>query len=124
MQETDFRYVKIDETENWNKDFIKDLGPGAKIVATYIFDATERTHLCEATPSYFLRYAGTEIQPGRELSDSENEHYDEVVREAEFKCNDNDHYRHCRDVKDSHPVPTKDAETLDEVLEDFFANPW
>lgn len=124
MQETDFRYVKIDETEHWDKDFIKELGPGAKIIATYVFDATERAHLCEATPSYFLRYAGTEIQPGRELSDAENEHYDEVVREAEFNCNDNDHYRHCFDVKDSHPVPTKDAETLDDVLEDFFANPW
>jgi hypothetical protein len=122
MQETDFRYVKIDETEHWNKDFIKELGPGAKIIATYVFDAAERTFCCESTPSYFLRYAGTEIQPGRELSDAENEHYDEVVREAEFKY-DNDHYRHCRDVN-SHPVPAKDAETLEDVLEDFFANPW
>jgi hypothetical protein len=123
MQETDFRYVKIDETEHWNKDFVKKLGPSAKIIATYIFNAAERTFCCEATPSHFLRYAGTEIQPGRELSDAENEHYDEVVREAELDC-DNDHYRHCRYVNNSRPVPTKDAESLDDVLEDFFANPW
>lgn len=121
---TEFRYVKIDETDHWNKDFIKELGPGAKIIATYVFDATNRTYLCEGEPSYFLQYAGTEIQPGRELSDAESDHYEAGVREAEFDCRDNDHYRHCRDVTNSHPVPTNGAETLEDVLEDFSSNPW
>lgn len=122
----EFKYVKIDETKFWNEKLVRELGPGAKLIATYVFNAAEVTHCCELTPSYDLRYAGTEIQPGRKLSDEEWEHYDEVVREGEHQC-ENDHYRHCSAVKDARPIPgpsTVDYETLDDVIEDFQANPW
>jgi hypothetical protein len=121
----DFRYVKIDETQHWNESFIRALGTGTKLIATYVYDASEVTHCCELTPSHFLMYVGTEIEPGRELSDSEWETYEEQVRESEFQC-DNDHYRHCRSIKDSHPVPerARGYESLEDVVEEFHANPW
>lgn len=121
----EFRYVKIDETKHWNEKFVHELGPGAKLIATYVYDAAEETFCAELTPSYCLFHAGTEIQPGRELTGSEWEHYDEVVREGEAE-HENFHYRHCRSVKDSHPVPTTVDEdtTIDDIIEDFQANPW
>jgi hypothetical protein len=118
----EFKYVRIDETKHWNEKLLAELGPGTKIIATYVFNAAEVTYCCELTPSHYLRYLGTEIKPGRELTDEEWEHYDEVVRDAEYES-ENEHYRHCNSIKDSHPVPC-DAETLDDVIEEYQANPW
>ena len=121
----DFRYVKIDETQHWNESFIRGLGKGTKLIATYVYDASEHTYCCELTPSHFLRYVGTEIEPGRELTQDEWEQYDEKVREAEWDC-DNDHYRHCRSIQNSRPVPerARGYENLDDVIEEYAANPW
>jgi hypothetical protein len=118
----EFRYVRIDETKYWDKEFVKGLGNGTKIVATYIYDATERTFCCEITPSFFLRYAGTDIIPGRELSQEEFENALEIVSDNEVRC-DNDHYRHCNAIKESFLV-RHEYESIDEVLEDFSCNPW
>jgi len=122
----EFRYVRIDETKFWNEKLLAELGIGTKIIATYIFDASERTFCCELTPSYHLLYAGTELQPGRKLTDEEWEHYDMVIREAECE-NENDHYRHCHSVKDSHPVPEAHGspyETIEDVIEEYQGSPW
>lgn len=116
----EFRYIKVDETKYWDNDFVKQLGPGAKLIATYVYDATERTFCCELTPSYFLKYVGTDIEPGRELTDQELEHFQTIILENEV---DGDHYRHCNSIKDSQLVRFF-ADTLDEVVEEYRANPW
>jgi len=113
-----FRYIKIDETEHWDESFVKKLG--CKLEATYIFDDSVCTYCCESTPSYFLRYAGTDIiTDAREINDQDYEN----ILESESNC-DNDHYQHCWRLTDCKPIPYNNAETLDETIEEFHANPW
>jgi len=119
-----FRFVKIDETEHWNPEFVNSMGEGTKIIATYAYDETDRTFCCELSPSHWMEYLGTDFFPGRELTDEENEEAYGKILEGE-SSDDASHYRQCWDVKklDTHPV-TCDAETLEDVRECFQANPW
>lgn len=48
---TDFKVVLIDETEYWHEDIAKK---AKKIWKVYFYDASEQTHCCELTPSYWL----------------------------------------------------------------------
>lgn len=116
----EIKYIKIDETSYWDAEFLAALG-GAKMEATYLFDASVRTCCCEARPSYWMVYAGTEIIPGsREITEAEHER----VLQLEARV-DNDHYLHCSDVKDAKEFEGDfdESDTMDDVLEAFMANP-
>jgi hypothetical protein len=121
----DYRYVRIDETRYWNEEFLADIGPDAKIVATYIFNANEVTYCCEITPSYWLEYVGTEFSADRDITDEEYEKFDDIIRENEMETDG--HYRHCSGVDGkiiSRFEGCDEDVTIDDVREEYCANPW
>lgn len=128
MSKPVFKYVRIDETKYWNEKFVAGLGEGAKLIATYIYDETERTFCCELTPSHWLEYCGTQAEPGRELSEEELEETYNYIMEGDFS-DETGHYRHCSSMQslDPKPVPPPrngEWESLEEVVEHYHGNPW
>jgi hypothetical protein len=113
----EFYYVRIDETKYWNREFVSRLGEGAKIIGVYAYDASEHTHCCEAMPSYWLEFLGSEIKGVRDLSEDEREEVDTYLYEGD---EDSSHYQHCSRVKGA-PVPCE-AETLEDVREYWNSN--
>jgi len=121
VKRPEFRYIKIDETKYWDQNFVARL-KGNRLIATYIFDATERTYCCEITPSYFMRYVNTEVVGSNyDFNDEEWNEINDIIFEGEYQS-DNDHYRHCSSVKDSILFDTN-AEEIEEAIEEFQANP-
>lgn len=122
-----FKYVRIDETRYWNEAFVAGLGPGAKLIATYVYDETERTYCCEMTPSYWLEYLGTHVESGRELTEEEWEKVHEFIMQGDAENGEAGHYRHCSDVRRLKPqdLPGKvSCDTMDEVREYWNGNHW
>ena len=131
MNETSSQLVKVtlvrlDETEHYTPKFFEDHPLVAKVFGTYIFDRTERTFCCEATPSYFLRYLRSDPEWTEDPDEEERGSADITLIEAE---EDSDHYRHCRDVeryiadhKDQSYVDTFEYETMDEAIEEHQGN--
>lgn len=116
-----FKYVKINETQYWNKDLLAKFGEGTKVVSTYAYDDNERTFCCELTPSFWLEYLGNDIVPGRDLSEEEYEEVHTLMLEN----HDDGHYRHCSAVSSLSPKDViGDFETLDDVREYYQGNPW
>lgn len=113
--------IRIDETEFWNKDFLKKLGENIVMKGVYIYDKTERTYCCEITPSYFLTFIGTEISGSINYNNEEDfyERMDEEIRDAE-RQNDSSHYRHCW-CCNSEDLDIE-AENIDEVIEQIQSN--
>jgi hypothetical protein len=120
-----FKSVRIDETMCWNTDFVAGLGPGAKVIGTYVYDETERTYCCEIMPSYWLEYMGTHVEPGRELTEEEWDKVHEFIMEGEAEHGDAGHYRHCSSMKSFKPeIVPGSCDTMDEVREYWNGNPW
>lgn len=101
-----FKWVKIDETRHWNEKWLKDNNI-KRVVATFIYDFREVTHLCELTPSYYLRHIQSQAEIDADVSEmtdaefdaflEESARVDDEVRDAEA-LNDNDMYVHCWEV--------------------------
>ena len=131
-----FHSIKMDDTVYWDKEFVKSLGEGSKIISTYIYDANHVVHCCEITPSYELYYAGTDFFPTKELSDEENQETFEKIMEGESDA-EPAIYMHCSFVEkyyDSKPVSAgysykgqgelTPEEQMKEILEYYQSNPW
>jgi hypothetical protein len=123
-----YHLVKLDQTEHWNKRFLSEIGPDAKIISAYVFDRNAVTYCCEATASYELHLAGTEFITSREMSDQEKEEIEERVRCGSEEGEDIE-YHHCGEIDNiSQPIgkfkDCDDDTTIDDVIEYYAGNPW
>lgn len=131
----DFRYIKIEKTTFWDVAFVQKLGPGAKLICTYIFDKNAPTHCCELTPSYYMEFAGIEWVGGNvsDMPDEQRQELEEEIRQ-EMSQSESSHYRWCSRVENDKPCPAgwahkyQDEETpeerMQEMLEYYQGNPW
>lgn len=91
---TNFRAVAIDETHHITDDaLVKACG---KIFTVYFYDANEKTHCCEITPSHYLipLYCYSENEVSDEIKDelTDLERYNEPM------------YVHCHQLEDMKTV--------------------
>ena len=94
----DARVIAIDETELYtfpeeHKPYIE------KILAVYLYDANERTHLCELTASHFMRFlyhTAVLTEEGEALDDDKVE---KLYDEYELENYNEDQYMHCADLE-------------------------
>jgi hypothetical protein len=126
----DYHWVKIDQTKQWNKQFLAMIGSDAKVIVTFVFDHNSFTNCCELTPSYELHLAGTEFTTSRELSEAEREELEDRIRVGESECDDVE-YHHCSSIDDkkrSKPIRQfencEDDVTIEDVIEYYKGNPW
>lgn len=90
----DARVIAIDETEHYTFP-VEDRPYIKKILAVYLYDANERTHCCELTPSHFLRYLYHVVrltEAGENLSDERREDFYTDYEVSNFN---EDVYMHC-----------------------------
>lgn len=87
--------VAIDETRHWNLDE-KQAAAIERILGVYFYDANERTHLCELTPSYYLRSLSGSIWFKDDVSDALKDEIDDATSHA--RHSGEDIYMHCSDV--------------------------
>lgn len=136
----DWRYVKIDETKNWDETSPARMF-GKKLVATYAYNKNSVTYCCSLTPAYWMLYLGTEAQCDKELTDEQWESINDNIQESEY--NDQSGYYNCSciDAMESNPLPysidvdrndfSDDAageneynnKVADDIRESFLANP-
>lgn len=90
MVKVHWKLVALDETRNWDKEFLVRLGI-TKVMAVYLFNALSVTHCCEITPSYELW--PIESHTDATLSDEQYE----VFNEADRGCMEVT-YMHCSDM--------------------------
>lgn len=128
----DYHWIRFDETKHWNTSFLAEIGPDARIFATYVFDHNSATNCCEITSSYELHHAGTHFETSRELTEAEREKIEEKISAANIDS-DGVSYYHCRSIDNnennpSHPVRQFvgcDSDVkLEEVIEYYQENPW
>lgn len=105
------RLVEIDETEYLGDKCRDQVG---RLFTIYLYDADERTHCCELTPSHWLEavFFETTGQIDDDLADDLNQglYY-------------SSHYRHCRDVEKLPTMTvTYDFEDFEEAREYFQCN--
>ncbi len=91
--------VKEDETEYWDKPFRKR-HKIKRIFGVYVFNRRKACYLCEMTPSYELRFFGSQWE-GEDGYDAEDENAAEKIDDA-IRDGDRDteewSYMHCADV--------------------------
>lgn len=122
MANKEFKFIRKDETSIWSEEFRKHFSI-TKVIATYAYDPTEKTHCCDIRPSYYLRYLGSDIE--HNCSAFLKEDFDNEFQEAEMHGGDSDHYMYCAAVDSMSPeIVNADVETLDDVIEEFHCNPW
>jgi hypothetical protein len=85
-----FKVVVLDESRHWAPEIVKKAG--GRIFATYLFDSSIGTHLCELTPSYYLIHLFS-----TPLQDTEDGAVENEIRDAEALC-DNNAYFHCHAI--------------------------
>lgn len=90
----DFQVVKIDETDGWNKDFLKR-HKIKKVSAVYLMDKQSVTHLCELAPSYCLYYLDCVAEHEDENEQITDEVYDDIMNTP---VSDDPIYMHCSDL--------------------------
>ena len=89
-----FVAVRFDETQYWTDDVKSRV---KSIHGHYLFDENLVTHCCEITPSYWLRFVGFDLEMEDPDTDIPDELYD-IVHGGYHNGDDNDSYRHCRDI--------------------------
>lgn len=123
--------VAIDETEHWNLSKF-DTTHLLRIECVYVYDRTERTYCCEATPSrcLFPVLQRPIFREGVELDEATLEAWNEAMIE---NMESDPHYRHARSI-DAEPVlatyepkggwepGTSSQDAIDEAIEYFLAN--
>jgi len=98
-----FIYVKIDETEFWDKKSLEEHGI-TRVYAVYLYDENSRTYLCEMTPSYALHYCDFCFDMAAGSEDSSNTAYDFLLDNPyDSACT----YTHCTSI-DRIPEDQKD----------------
>jgi len=68
-KQRDIRFIKLDETQYWDKEFLARIG-AAKVYGVYFYDASVGVHLCSLSTSYELNYI--ESQTDHHLSDEDD----------------------------------------------------
>jgi hypothetical protein len=92
---SDWRAVGIDVTAHYS--VAEEDKPHVKrIIDVFFYDRNEHTHLCEATPSYFLRYLYTTIEYAEGVFF--NEDLRERLDQEYAHCYTEDSYMHVSDV--------------------------
>lgn len=90
--------IALDETGHYEID-AADRPYIERIVGVYVFDRSERTHLCELTPSYYLIHLYDEVRLTPLGMDCEDERrLDEIYQKYEY-CESQDIYVHCHSVE-------------------------
>ena len=138
----DIRVIALNETEHYvideaDKEHIE------MIVGVYMFDFNSCTHVCELTPSYFLRHIRDEVrlteksqseltlEKQEELYDKyENEYQDDIYMHcghvhkiiAHMLTLPNSRDRYCVEGKQELPDDTTYDEYIEEVWEDCRGN--
>jgi len=96
----DARVIAIDETGHYT--FPAEHQPYIeKILAVYLYDANERTHLCELTASHYLRFLHHVVhftESGDYLPD-DDEMREELRTDYEVENFNEDCYMHCADLE-------------------------
>lgn len=104
--------VWIDETQHLSDSARDACG---RLFTGYVYDATEATHCCELTPSYWLEAVSFETQ---------NELPDALYEELQYSLYDSAHYRHCSGVARLDPQPLcGDFDDMEEAREYVQGNP-
>jgi hypothetical protein len=104
--ERDFWAIALNETHVWMLDVLARKS-GVKVEdikeirTVYIVDRTERTNLCEATPSYYLEpFDGIPIlADGAEVSDEQLEALADEISVSVRGADWGGQYMHCRDLE-------------------------
>jgi hypothetical protein len=119
-----YRYIKVNETRDWDEEFVKKLGINGVIWAVYAYDSSVVTHCCELTPSYEMIYLGTEFTTDSPYDSIDCEFVEEELRDVEAARDTNYSYMHCNDVERiiSYPL-IGDYEKDEDVMEQYGANP-
>lgn len=94
----DARVIAIDETVHYTFP-VKDRPYIEKVLAVYLYDANERTHLCELTPSHYMYFLYNTVIPTNaidELSDEQREALYDLYEIENFGENQ---YMHCSDLE-------------------------
>lgn len=115
-----WKAVAVNDTAAFNLD-PEDAPHIYRIWSVYFYDADERTHLCEATPSYHLRGLYTTVEFFVGVCEEVRERiYDRYTQEGV-----EDTYMHCSTVERFHNVeygPVDDDTTEDDVREHWQGN--
>lgn len=94
----DAHVIALDETEFYRLP-VEHAPYIDRILAVYLYDANERTHLCELTPSHYMHFLYHVVhltEAGKRLSDEQRE---ALYTEYEIEnCNGNQ-YMHCRHLE-------------------------
>jgi len=116
-----FKQVKINETQHWNKEFLKRHNL-KKMLGVYVFNSNEATHCCELTPSYCLYFIRTEYEFEVYPEDDIREDIDLEIIESDNNM-DQTIYMHCRNVdKISDIIDLGEFDNIDEAIEEANAN--
>ena len=88
------KLLKIDETEYWDKDFLKEHHI-RRMFGVYIYDSIARVYCCETTPSYECYFVENQV-------DFESGHYEPDI-DTLVETNDDDEvkYFHCHTIEGS-----------------------
>jgi len=113
---SDFRYVKIDDTENWEPDFVSSLN-GGRIIITYVFDRNNKLTWCDMPDRFELKFIGAT------LAGCSDEKAKYEIEFATRNPKDFERVIKCSEVKDDRPLP-KQCDSLEEVIKLWENNPW
>ena len=93
----DARVIAIDETAHYT--FGEDRPYIEKVLAVYLYDANERTHLCELTPSHFMRFLYNTVVPTQAVDDLSDDQQEALYDTYEIENFGEDQYMHCADLE-------------------------
>jgi hypothetical protein len=114
-----FKYIKIDDTDNWEPEFVSSLN-GGRIIITYAFDKNDKFAYFSGKSSGFthdMRVLGLELIG----CDDEKAKYE--IEFASHKISDFDEYISCDLIKDDKPLPEQ-CNSFEEAYKLWEKNPW
>lgn len=94
----DARVIAIDETAHYTIP-AEDRPCIEKILAVFLYDANERTHLCELTPSHFMRFLYNTVVPTEAVDDLSDDQREALYSAYEIENFGEDQYMHCSDLE-------------------------
>jgi len=109
----DWRAVRFDETQYWNRKFLDEYGVD-KMFGVYLVDLSEVTHCCSLTPSYAMYPVDSVVEGGPDDEARRETLHDEVM--LADSNGDLVRYMTCRSI-DNHLKDEKNQDKI-EVGED------
>lgn len=94
----DARVIAINETEHYHLP--PEHAPYIRAIrGVYLYDANQRVHLCELTPSHYLIFLYNSVLLTDEGLELDDEKRGELYDEYEYGCHGDDIHVHCSDVE-------------------------